>query len=211
MARDWRKWHTEYDDPSSRLAERLRVVQGYVRDALDTMPPGPIRAISACAGEGRDLLGVLGDHPRRADVTGRLVELDPVLAATAVDHAPPGIEVVCADAAQASAYAGVVPADLVLACGIFGNISADDIRRTVEALPELCAAGATVVWTRHRRGPDLTVDIRQWFTTAGFEEVGFTTADDFLFGVGAHRLVGAPAAFAPDRRLFTFLVYDTPT
>ncbi len=211
MARDWRKWHAEYDDPRSRLSQRLRVVQGYVRDALDSMPPGPIRAISACAGEGRDLLGVLADHPRRADVTGRLVELDPVLAETAAAHAPPGIEVVCADASQASAYASAVPADLVLACGIFGNISVDDIHHTIDTLPELCAARATVVWTRHRRPPDVTVDIRRWFTMAGFEEVGFAGADDFLFGVGAHRLTAPPTAFVPDRRLFTFVGYDTLT
>ena len=110
-----------------------------------------------------------------------------------------------------ASYAGAVPADLVLVCGVFGNITDADIRRTVETLPTLCAPGATVIWTRHRRPPDLTVDIRQWFTTAGFEEVGFTTADDVLFGVGAHRLVGAPAAFAPDRRLFAFVGYDTLT
>ncbi len=131
-----------------------------------------------------------------------------MLAATAAAHAPPGIEVLCGDAA-ASAYAGAVPADLVLVCGVFGNITDDDIRHTIDALPGLCAPGATVVWTRHRRAPDLTVDIRRWFTMAGFEEVGFTGVDDFLFGVGAHRLVGARAAFAPDRRLFTFVGYDT--
>jgi hypothetical protein len=208
MARDWRKWHAEYDDPRSRLSQRLRVVQGYVRGALDMMPPGPIRAISACAGEARDLLGVLADHPRRADVTGSLVELDADLAATAAAHAPPGIEVVCGDASTTSAYAGVAPADLVIACGIFGNVSDDDIHNTVDALPTLCAPGATVIWTRHRHAPDRTVDIRRWFAAAGFDEVGFTAADDFLFGVGAHRLVGAPAAFAPNRRLFTFVGYD---
>jgi hypothetical protein len=32
--------------------------------------------ISLCAGQGRDLLGVLADHPRREDVRARLVELD---------------------------------------------------------------------------------------------------------------------------------------
>ena len=175
------------------------------------MPPGPIRVISMCAGEGRDLLGVLGDHPRRADVTGRLVELDPELAATAVAHAPPGIEVVCADAAHGERRTWARCPPTSCSCAGVRQHQRRRHRRTVEALPELCAAGATVVWTRHRRAPDLTVDIRQWFTTAGFEEVGFTTADDVLFGVGAHRLVGAPAAFAPDRRLFTFVGYDTLT
>ena len=69
MVRDWRAWHEEYDDPDSRLTRRLLVVQRYLSEALDRMPPGPIRAISVCAGEGRDLLGVLAVHPRAGDVT----------------------------------------------------------------------------------------------------------------------------------------------
>ncbi len=69
MERDWREWHRDYDAPGSRLAQRLLVVQGLIRDAIDGLPPGPIRVVSACAGEGRDLLGVLADHPRAADVT----------------------------------------------------------------------------------------------------------------------------------------------
>src|SRR5262245_43494417 len=121
MVRDWREWHEEYDDPDSRLTRRLHVVQAYISDALDHMPPGSIRAISACAGEGRDLLGVLATHPRAADVTARLVELDPELAATAAANAPAGVEVVCGDGSNTTAYAGATPAQLVLICGIFGN------------------------------------------------------------------------------------------
>jgi hypothetical protein len=209
MGRDWRAWHGEYDDPDSRLARRLAVVQGLLRDALDEFPPGPIRAISVCAGEGRDLLGVLADHPRTADVTARLVELDPVLAATAADHAPAGVEVVCGDASTTTAYAGAAPADLVLVCGIFGNVVDDDIRNTVRVLPSLCTPGAIVVWTRHRRAPDLTVEIRKWFAATGFDEVAFTGSDEDLYGVGAHRLAAPPAAFVSDVRLFTFVGYDT--
>ncbi len=208
MSRDWREWHRDYDDPASRLARRLRVVQGFVRDALDRHPPGPIRVISMCAGEGRDLLGVLADHRRAADVTGRLVELDADLAATAAAHAPPGVEVVRGDASTTSAYAGAVPADLVLACGIFGNVVDDDIHRTVEILPTLCAPGATAIWTRHRRPPDLTVDVRRWFGEAGFEEIGFAGSGEDLFGVGAHRYVGPPRSYDPDVRMFTFVGYD---
>jgi hypothetical protein len=33
MAPDWRDWHREYDDPSSRLSRRLRAVQDLFRDA----------------------------------------------------------------------------------------------------------------------------------------------------------------------------------
>jgi hypothetical protein len=208
MGRDWRAWHSEYDDPDSRLARRLAVVQGFVRDALDRHPPGPIRAISICAGEGRDLLAVLADNSRAGDVTARLVELDPELAARAARRAPPGVDVVCGDASTTTTYAGAVPADLVLACGIFGNISDDDIHNTVRLLPTLCAPDATVIWTRHRRAPDLTWEIREWFAAAGFDEVAFAGSDEFLFGVGAHRLTATPAPFVPDVRLFTFVGYD---
>jgi integrase len=39
--------------------------------------------ISLCAGDGRDLLEALSTHPRRADVHGLLVELDPDIAESA--------------------------------------------------------------------------------------------------------------------------------
>ena len=203
--RDWSAWHREYDAPDSRLAQRLRVVQGLIREALDRFPPGPIRALSVCAGEGRDLLGVLADHPRAKDVRARLVELSPELAATAAAHAPPGVEVVCGDASTTNAYAGAVPANLVLVCGVFGNVSDGDIRNTVRSLPLLCAPGATVVWTRHRRAPDRTPDIRAWFGEAGFQELAFVGSDTWLFGVGAHRLVGAPHPYVADVTLFSFV------
>lgn len=209
MARDWREWHREYDDPESRLTQRLRAVQDLIRQALDRSPPGPVRALSVCAGEGRDLLGVLADHPRARDVRARLVELAPELAVTAAAHAPPGVEVVCGDASTTSAYAGAVPADLVLMCGVFGNVADDDIRHTVHTLPTLCAPGATVIWTRHRRPPDRTVDIRRWLGEAGFEEIAFVGSDRLLFGVGAHRLVGPPRPYQPGVTLFTFVGYDT--
>jgi hypothetical protein len=208
MARDWHAWHREYDQPGSRLSQRLAAVQACIRDALDRMPPGPIRAISACAGEGRDLLGVLAGHPRAADVTARLVEIDPDLAARAAAHAPPGVDVVCADASTTSAYRGAVPADLVLVCGVFGNVALPDIEHTVRSLPSLCAPGATVVWTRHRRPPDRTIDIRRWLDEAGYEEVAFVASDELLFGVGAHRLVAPPLPYAPDVPLFAFVGYD---
>jgi hypothetical protein len=112
-----------------------------------------------CAGDGRDLLGVLPGHSRRRDVHARLVELDPELAARGAARAAslsPHIDVVNADASVTSAYTGAVPADIVLVCGVFGNISDDDIAGTVAALPSLCAPGATVIWTRGTFAPDLT-------------------------------------------------------
>jgi hypothetical protein len=75
--RDWYDWHAPYGDPSSGLSLRLSWVQERIWAALDEAPPGPIRLISMCAGQGHDVLGALPGHPRRGDVTARLVELDP--------------------------------------------------------------------------------------------------------------------------------------
>ncbi len=66
-----------------------------------------------------------------------------------------------------------MPADLVLVCGVFGNISAADITATVQALPSFCLPGAHVLWTRHRRPPDATPGIRADFAAAGFTEIAF--------------------------------------
>lgn len=212
MGPNWQAWHDAYADPASRLSRRLAVVQALIRSFLDSAPPGPIRAISMCAGEGRDILGVLADHPRAADVSGRLVELDPDLAeraraAAAVTHA--ALEVATGDAGRVDSYAKAVRADLVLVCGVFGNIPDADIEHTIQTLPSLCAPRATVLWTRHRRAPDLTPTIRSWFAEAGFEEVAFETEDNESegagrFGVGANRLTAPPTPFEPGTRLFTF-------
>jgi hypothetical protein len=91
-----------------------------------------------------------------------------------------------------------------LVCGIFGNIAVRDIQATVAALPGLCAPSALVLWTRHRRPPDLTPAIRSWFGEAGFREEAFDVSHDGFMSVGAHRLMGEPAALVPGQRLFTF-------
>jgi hypothetical protein len=205
--KDWIAWHQAYDDDTP-LRHRLLLVEWRIRETLLERPGGPIRVISACAGDGRDIIGALVDHPRAADVHGRLVELDYELATRAGAAAPSGIEVVCADAGWTDPYLGAVPADLVLLCGVFGNITDADVRETVLALPTLCASGASVVWTRHRRPPDLTVDIRHWFAVAGFEQVAFDAPAAFEWTVGVHRLVADPKPIVPGRRLFRFVTAD---
>lgn len=202
--KDWIEWHAAYagDTP---LSHRLIAVKGHIHEALLERPAGPIRVISVCAGDGRDLFETLIDHPRRADVGGRLVELDPELAATAAADAPSGIDVVRADAGSTDAYIGAVPADLLLVCGVFGNIDEPDIERTIRSLPMLCARGAVVIWTRHRRAPDLTVDIRRWFAATGFEQVAFDAPEAFQWSVGVHRLVVDPSPFLPGQHVFSFV------
>jgi hypothetical protein len=207
---EWVEWHRGYNDDHV-LGQRLRVVQDLIRSALDSRPPGPIRIISMCAGDGRDLLGVLPGHPRNADVHARLVELDPVLAARARARAAgvaAHIEVVNEDASTTTAYEGAIPADIVLVCGVFGNITDEDIRHTIEQLPSLCAPGAVVAWTRCTLAPDLTPAVRTWFEAGGFSELSFAAIPETTFGVGANLLTAPPRTFERDVRLFTFLPRD---
>ncbi len=211
-ATDWQQWHRAYDDPESRLSERLSVVQAHVSAALDERAgqPGPIQMISMCAGQGRDVIGALAEHSRRHDVAAVLVELDEVLAeaarADAIAAGLAGVTVRCADASTTDSYVGAAPADIVLACGIFGNISDEDIKRTIDQLPMLCAPRATVVWTRYGRpGDDLAPDICRWFVDRGFEEARFDASDERSYRVGSHWLIVDPPPFEPGVRFFQFL------
>jgi hypothetical protein len=206
--RDWVEWHRDYDDPGSLLARRGELVQGHLRAELERAPAGDLRLISLCAGQGRDVICVLTGHPRQDDVRARLVELDERNVALARQAAQAaglnGVEVLQADAGITDACAGAVPAQIVVACGIFGNISDGDIQATVAALPSLCTPGAMVLWTRHRSPPDLTPAIRSWFREAGFSEEAFDTSHDGFMSVGVHRLAGEPAVLVLGQRLFTF-------
>ena len=160
-----------------------------------------------CAGQGRDLLTVAARHRRGPDLRGRLVELDAHNAGVARGRIAAahldGFEVVQGDAGVSDAYVGAAPADLVLACGIFGNISDDDIRATIAYLPALCRPGAWVLWTRHVRD-DILTTIGGWLTDAGFTPTALVEGERLGFGVGAARLDGDPAPFRPGVRLFTF-------
>jgi len=208
--RDWFAWHEHYDDPSSALGQRLLIVQRHVRAGLDRQPPGPIPTISICAGQATDLIEALHDHPRRDDVQARLVELDPRnvrLAREAASEAElDGLRIDCADASLSDSYMGAVPAKLILACGVFGNISTPDITRTIGMLPHLCANEATTVWTRHRGAPDVTPHILDRFRRAGFDQVALDTTPEF--SVGTHLLTASPQPLGRGVRFFEFVGYD---
>jgi hypothetical protein len=201
---DWAAWHTRYENPNSPLSQRLDAVRSEVAAALDRAPEGPVRVLSLCAGRGLDLLPLLPVHVRGADVQGRLVELDPENAEVARASAPVGIEVVQADAGVPDACVGAVPADLLLLCGIFGNVSDEDVERTVAAVPQLCAPRATVVWTRSTRAPDLTPAVRRWVVRAGVEETSFVTEGPGGWSVGAGTFLGRRESLVPGSRMFSF-------
>ncbi|MBV9093823.1 MAG: hypothetical protein JO132_08110 [Streptosporangiaceae bacterium] len=149
-------------------------------------------------------------HPRRGDVRAVLVESDPrnagVACRAAAGYGLSQVEVRQSDASLAASFADALPADVLLLCGIFGNVSDRDIKRTVHAAPALCRCGATVIWTRHRRPPDLTPQIRAWFAESGLDELAFDALEtSSLTSVGVHRLSRTAPARPPSHRLFTFI------
>ncbi len=208
MSTDWRAWHEPYADPHSDLSRRRRSVQRQITQWLDERDDEHLRVVSACAGDGRDLLEVLAARPDHARVTATLLELDEVLASAAEDYAGAqdlAVDVRRADAGTTDSYAGAVPADLVQMCGVFGNVTDDDLQATVATLPQLCTAGATVIWTRGRFATgDLTGEIRTWFADGGFEEVAFDAPWNAKYRVGTHRLVAAPRPLVLGQTFFRF-------
>jgi ACT domain-containing protein len=210
--RDWHGWHTDYDQADSALAHRLLMVQAQIRVVLDNAPPGEVNAISVVAGQGRDLIGVLADHPRRHEVHAVLVELDPANAEHARSSARAAgldqVTVITGDAADLAHYADFVPANLVLLCGLFGNIKDADIEHTIDTCDQLCAPGGTVVWTRGRRTRfDRFPLICEWFEERDFER-RWVSPPDVGFGVGAHRFVGEPTPLVVGEPLFHFVGND---
>ena len=212
--RDWYDWHALYEDPGSGLSRRLSWVQDQIRAVLDAARPGPIRAISLCAGQGLDLIGVLADHPRAADVTARLVELDPrnteVAARLVAEAGLTQVEIVTGDASLTRQYADLAPADLVLACGLFGNMTDAHVEATIGYCAQLCAENGTVVWTRARWAPDLVPQICAWFAERGFEQA-WLSAPNYTQCTGAHRRIAPPDPLDPAAVMFTFTNHNPKT
>ena len=100
--------------------------------------------------------------------------------------------------------AGASPADLLLVCGVFGNISDGDIEHTIGVLPTLCSPGAWVIWTRHPTGVAFPL-IPDWLEAAGFTVETLVVSERERFSVGAARLTGEALPFCSGERLFTFV------
>jgi hypothetical protein len=206
--RDYEEWHKAYDDPNSGLSWRLRTVQRAIEKALDEHP-GPMRVVSSCSGEGRDLLEVLQVRADADRVTPTLIELHPAIAGRAREAATTtrsSIDVRTADAGLADSYQDAVPADLVILVGIFGNISDADIGGLIATTPQFCNHAATVLWTRGRDPEDRNDFVRAAFRAEEFSEIDYLCNDlGHLPAVGVVRYDGEPQALVSGRRLFTFL------
>ena len=214
---NWNEWHKHYDSQPN-LQERLRNVRREIIAALDECPPGPIQIISVCAGDGRDLLGALENHPRRNDVTALLLDNNAQsveLGKSAAEIIGLGrqLQFVEADATLAKNYASHVPADLILLCGFLGHMLHKEVPGLIESLPMFCKTGGQAIWSRRTilyDGREQIFLIREFFRKANFVEVHFEAASANGHAVGRARFAGQPKPLDSSRVLFTGL-YQIPS
>jgi len=54
---EWLRWHDDCTNERSPLSRRLRIVRSHIAASLDERLEERLTVISACAGQGHDLLG----------------------------------------------------------------------------------------------------------------------------------------------------------
>jgi len=205
----WASWHDEYENEGSELHLRKRGVQEHIAAIVDESPAGPVTIVSVCGGQCREVIGALENHPRRADIQGRLVELDPDNAAFASEWAKRvglvNLEIFNGDASAAASYQGLPPVDIVVISGVFGHINNDDRVRLISFARQLLRKGGYVVWTSHSLGGGKVEEIREHFRNLEFNEQSHATlSGKFGFTVTRSQYVGEPVPFDPNAKIFTF-------
>src|SRR5215469_3668822 len=77
------------------------------------------------------------------------------------------------DATRSDAYEDSVPCQLILACGVLGNIAPETTASFIALASAACAHGGTFIWTRllsANNGAAHTTVIRRLLDAAGFDE-----------------------------------------
>ncbi len=163
-----------------------------------------------CAGDGRDVIGVLRSHPRRSDVTARLVELNRRSVSAGVRQANAAgladrVHFVHADATDYATYDLVEPSDVVLVCGVWGHVNAGQRPSLVRALESLCKPGGTVVWTRGvAKSMTRLHDVLSRFPAATWSTERTSVTPDGEFAVVTVRRIGPARERPRTGRIFDF-------
>jgi hypothetical protein len=170
-----------------------------------------LHLVSICAGDGRDVIGTFAAFDARQDVHATLIESHPALVTrgqAAVDQLGLAGRITfrCADATQSSTYVDMRPAQIIVLCGVFGNLKERDVQRLIAALPSLCARDASVIWTRTLvdDGEKATQIIRKCFVAADFTEEVLVRTPLGFFAVGTHAFRGVRRPLPAHSTLFEF-------
>jgi hypothetical protein len=205
----WNNWPARaYERDSYR--HRLAAVEQHVCDALDCAPAGEIRVVSICAGDGRDLIDVVATHPRRGDVSAWLVEADrnSVEAGIASAKAIGLQDSFCflrTDATKYETYQNIPRADILLLCGVWGHVPAEERDAVARACGALSRQGGSVIWTRGvRLGMERLDEISAHFRAPQWKQKSLTITSDRKWAVVTQSQMMTAASPPKDSRIFHF-------
>ena len=193
-----------------RYQQRLLAVQEHLAECLDFALHSPVQILSICAGDGRDVIGVLRSHPRPKNAAAWLVELDRQSVAAGVRHATSvGLEHAVTflndDATDFATFTNIPPSDIVLVCGVWGHVPVAERARLVRALAAFCKPNGAAIWTRGLTlGLAQLREIQSQFVGPSWEEVRLQFTPDNRWGVATHRYRGPPVERPTSGRIFNF-------
>jgi 2-polyprenyl-3-methyl-5-hydroxy-6-metoxy-1,4-benzoquinol methylase len=206
---NWSGWpELAYERPKYR--ERLRVVQEQIAQCLDEAPHTPLRILSMCAGDGRDVIGVLQSDCQRREVEAYLLELNGQSVTAGIKRAKASglenvIRFIHADATAYSTYRDLAPFDIVLVCGVWGHVPAQDRAKLIRALASFCKPGASVIWTlKISQGEHRLAEVRTQFDTACWSPVRQVLTSDRKLAVCTYVYRGATLEVPANGQIFSF-------
>lgn len=190
--------------------QRLTAVQEHLCECLDDAPPGPIRILSMCAGDGRDVIGAVRSHRRRKDVVAWLVELNSQSVELGKGYSvnaglERSLQFINGDATSYSTYKSIGAADIVLVCGVWGHVPAHEKSMLVKAISTLCKPGGSVIWTRGTsKGIARVREIESLFATNWWDKGRITYTPDATWAVATYRYCGPSQELPADGQIFHF-------
>ena len=208
---EWGGW-PEQAYQRDAYQQRLSAVQEHLAECLDAAPPGPVHIISICAGDGRDVIGVLESHPRRDDVSAWLVESNEQSVDFGIRRAQSAglertVNFVNEDATDYVTYRNMAPADIVLVCGVWGHVPTPERKLLLRAIASLCKPNGVVIWTRGvSKGMHRLHEIEALFAESptAWATARISLTSDKKWGVVTHRYCGQTLERPEAGRIFRF-------
>jgi hypothetical protein len=190
--------------------QRLQAVQEHLAECLDDAPAGPVRILSMCAGDGRDVIGAVRAHRRRKDVAAWLVELNSQSVELGKGYSvnaglERSLKFINADATVYETYKSIGAADIVLVCGVWGHVPANEKTLLVKAVSTLCKPGGAVIWTRGTsKGIARVREIEALFAGSWWNKGRVTYTPDATWAIATYRYRGPAHELPGDGQIFHF-------